>query len=1434
MTKMMHQCLLYFAGELRLNLCRILALLGLTLVSSSWAVPVYEPFADATASGGTSYSVGSKLGFDGSGGQTNAQGLWWADAGTNVGTLSLTNVSGSLSFSNVAGYSGFYLPSSQGNSIFGAAISNRCSRMTINRPSGGQAAGVSSGNTNIFASFLLRIVSTNGLSTNTANFIAGFNNTTGAQAAQPTVIGSRLYVTLGSGGYKLGVGKSSGNLANVGFDPTNHSTSETLFIVLQYTFGANSADGTNYPSKLWVNPPPSLLGVFNGESWPPSATSVVASAETDISDIKTFFFLQRSSNNPAYIADELRVSYNWVGVTAGPDFATQPQDQAVREGSNAVFTASAVGTPPISYQWQLNNSPLSDNGQFSGSGTPTLTILNPTNLSGSTFSVVLSNGLNPAVTSSNATLIVIPSALVWVGTSGGLWTDTNNWSPTYLPVANSDVFITNAGSYNITLNTSATVRSLTLGAPSGSQIISNTSQNLTITGSATIGSNGQLLFQGGTLNAGSLTVNGLLSAQQATLAGAITISTNGTCNFGGLGVTNTVTGNITNYGTFDWAGGQIAFNQGTIVNQTNALFDILSDYSMFRISTNDPSVINSGTFRKSVGTFSTVGVTFTNTGTIIPAVGVLAFNGDLSLPDSSILSFPISGTNAGTDFGQLNLYPAAGLGSGAFRVGGTLNVTFTNSFSPSDGNLFPILGWSSYSGGFLAENWFNVSNSLLAEDIAGPIGMTVAVRSSNAPPALSQTNLISQIVGVGDDVSFVILPIGQTPFTYQWMFNQTNFLTDQTNNSLLLTNVQTTDAGTYCVLVTDGFFVTNTNCATLTVLSSPGFSTQPTNATVTNGASLTLSASATGNVKYQWRLNGQNIPGATNSTLTITNVQATNGGSYSVVAGNSKRASYSTNVLVKTVIPALPFADNFSARVFTNSFSGLGGGSNSNATRELGEVSHAGKFGSNSVWFGWTCPTNGVVTMSTIGSSFDTLLEVSTGSNISNQTVVAANDDVDLGFFDSKVIFNATSGVSYNIAIDGLVGAVGNIVFSWKLDTSISQVPVIANQPVSVAVTPGSSASFSVAAAVPNGSLSYQWYYNDTLTLVGATNSSLVLSNVGPRNVGLYRVEVTSTNHQRALSSRASLEIGSAPDGISADKFWDAYVGPNGQPLKLKGPHPLFPSVSTGIPGFYNINNYNATTDAGEPTTGGPANSSTRWYELIPNVAATMEIDTLTNTYINTMLTVWTDLPNYPFLTKVIQNLNGADGKHSRVVFTNKASNPYLIEVDGIDGSQGSIQINWRLGTFPTASNPAQKKAFKIGDTLSLQFSSPGDPNFAYQWRFNNMDIPGQTLTNFSLANLQAANSGTYSVVVSNVMGVVTNIMAVVSVQSPLQLSQDPSSKKFLVTGSDTQAMTLQVSTNLFYWTNIFTNPDSSVFINFTDQSSPSRNPGYYRLKRWP
>jgi len=54
-----------------------------------------------------------------------------------------------------------------------------------------------------------------------------------------------------------------------------------------------------------------------------------------------------------------------------------------------------------------------------------------------------------------------------------------------------------------------------------------------------------------------------------------------------------------------------------------------------------------------------------------------------------------------------------------------------------------------------------------------------------------------------------------------------------------------------------------------------------------------------------------------------------------------------------------------------------------------------------------------------------------------------------------------------------------------------------------------------------------------------------------------------------------------------------------------------------------------------------------------------------------------------------------------------------------------------------------------------------------YQWRFNGVNLPGGTSSNLVLANVQAAQAGTYALVVSNATAVVTSVVASLSVTYP-------------------------------------------------------------------
>src|SRR5882757_9964113 len=72
---------------------------------------------------------------------------------------------------------------------------------------------------------------------------------------------------------------------------------------------------------------------------------------------------------------------------------------------------------------------------------------------------------------------------------------------------------------------------------------------------------------------------------------------------------------------------------------------------------------------------------------------------------------------------------------------------------------------------------------------------------------------------------------------------------------------------------------------------APAIYGQPLSQAVLPGSNATFVVSAaTPPLTYQWRFNGGNISGATNSAFTITNVQPANTGAYSVVVSNSSGA----------------------------------------------------------------------------------------------------------------------------------------------------------------------------------------------------------------------------------------------------------------------------------------------------------------------------------------------------------------------------------------------------------------------------------------------------------------------------------------------------------------------------------------------------------------
>ncbi|MBI5772361.1 MAG: choice-of-anchor D domain-containing protein, partial [Verrucomicrobia bacterium] len=146
---------------------------------------------------------------------------------------------------------------------------------------------------------------------------------------------------------------------------------------------------------------------------------------------------------------------------------------------------------------------------------------------------------------------------------------------------------------------------------------------------------------------------------------------------------------------------------------------------------------------------------------------------------------------------------------------------------------------------------------------------------------------------------------------------------------------------------------------------------------------------------------------------------------------------------ITVTVGAGPANDNFANRISIAAPNLTVSGSNVNASKESNEPNHANISGGKSVWWTWTAPTSGTVTIDTIGSSFDTVLGIYTGTTVSGLTLVASDDDGG-GNTTSRVTFNAVGGTAYQIAVDGFGGVSGSIILSIS-QTSAPSGPIYFN-----------------------------------------------------------------------------------------------------------------------------------------------------------------------------------------------------------------------------------------------------------------------------------------------------------------------------------------------------------------------------------------------------
>lgn len=225
---------------------------------------------------------------------------------------------------------------------------------------------------------------------------------------------------------------------------------------------------------------------------------------------------------------------------------------------------------------------------------------------------------------------------------------------------------------------------------------------------------------------------------------------------------------------------------------------------------------------------------------------------------------------------------SSGLLGGANTVA-TIPYTLNNGYvTNTQSDISLVMDWISqtWEGHICSGETFSFSSLLYP----------VTATNVTSGPASITVQPQSLVVNAHDTASFNVTASGMTPFSYQWLLNATSVeetSSISTINTLTITNVSPTNLGNYIVVVSNEF---GTNASTNVMLSMYPYIVTPFTGAITYwGQSSTLSVGAwgTGPLSYQWFQNGVALPNATNQALTLSSIQFTNAGLYSVVVSNA-------------------------------------------------------------------------------------------------------------------------------------------------------------------------------------------------------------------------------------------------------------------------------------------------------------------------------------------------------------------------------------------------------------------------------------------------------------------------------------------------------------------------------------------------------------------
>ena len=216
------------------------------------------------------------------------------------------------------------------------------------------------------------------------------------------------------------------------------------------------------------------------------------------------------------------------------------------------------------------------------------------------------------------------------------------------------------------------------------------------------------------------------------------------------------------------------------------------------------------------------------------------------------------------------------------------------------------------------------SYRVIVTNSAGTATSSAATLTVLIPPTIT-ANPTNLTVAAGGSAAFNVTATGSALLSYQWYFNTNTALANATNATLTLNSVNSTNAGTYSVIVTNLVGAATSSVALFTVLGSPVITTQPQSLSVavSNNATFTVTASGTATLNYQWFFNTNTAVGGNSNNLALLNVQTTNAGTYSVIITNNYGAVTSSFATLTVSTSIVNYAQ-FNLEGFAQSTTGGG------------------------------------------------------------------------------------------------------------------------------------------------------------------------------------------------------------------------------------------------------------------------------------------------------------------------------------------------------------------------------------------------------------------------------------------------------------------------------------------------------------------------------